>query len=542
MRNPRLLSSLLLLLLPAMGYAQSVASGSDLTQIVVTSLVVLFLIIIVMLVANSFLKVEAQSMGVSKTGQGFGIIPSMDQLFAKNLPRGVNKNDVHFLSQGFDIKLQGEAAKRVIPKSGKTYAIKPTNFIGMSPIPKVVPEIGQSVQAGDVLFFDKKNPDVKFVAPVSGEVIEINRGEKRSIASIVILADAEISHKKHSTPSLTGGRQAIVDFMLEAGVWPMLRQRPYNVVATPTETPKSIFISTFDSAPLAPDLGFVVQGREAAFQKGLDVLNALTPGDVNLGLDGAANSAKAFSNAQGVKKHYFRGQHPAGNVGIHIHHVDPVSADQVVWTAGVQDVITIGQLFLNGTFDATRYVAITGAELKSPAYAKTFLGAKISDLLDGQLMSDADNIRIVSGDVLSGQKVEADDYLNFYDDQLTELEEGDYYEMFGWLLPIAPRPTTSGTFPNKLYGSDYKFKADTNSHGEKRAFVLTGHYEKVLPMDVLPQELMKAIMANDFERMEGLGIYELVEEDVAICEFTCVSKQPLQSILREGLDVMREQG
>jgi len=179
---------------------------------------------------------------------------------------------------------------------------------------------------------------------------------------------------------------------------------------------------------------------------------------------------------------------------------------------------------------------------KFGAYAKTFLGAKISDLLDGQLMSDADNIRIVSGDVLSGQKVEADDYLNFYDDQLTELEEGDYYEMFGWLLPIAPRPTTSGTFPNKLYGSDYKFKADTNSHGEKRAFVLTGHYEKVLPMDVLPQELMKAIMANDFERMEGLGIYELVEEDVAICEFTCVSKQPLQSILREGLDVMREQG
>ncbi len=541
MRNPRLFSSLLLLLLPALGYAQSVASGSDLTQIVITSLVVLFLIIIVMLVANSFLKVEAQSMGVSKTGEGFGIIPSMDQLFAKNLPRGVDKKDVHFLRQGFNLSLQGEPAKRVNPVAGKTYAIKPTNFIGMSPIPKVVPAVGDTVQAGDILFFDKKNPQVKFVAPVSGEVIEINRGEKRSIASIVILADKEISHKKHTTPSLTGDRQAIVDFMLEAGVWPMLRQRPYNVVANPSQAPKSIFVSTFDSAPLAPDLGFVVQGREAAFQKGLDVLNALTPGDVNLGLNGKANSAKAFSQAQGVKKHYFRGQHPAGNVGIHIHHVDPVSAAQVVWTAGVQDVITIGQLFLDGTFDATRYIAVTGAELKNPAYAKTFIGAKVSDLLEDQVKSDAGDIRIISGDVLSGEKVSADDYMNFYDDQLTELEEGDYYELFGWLLPIAPRPSTSGTFPNKLFG-DYKFKADTNSHGEKRAFVLTGHYEKVLPMDVLPQELMKAIMANDFERMEGLGIYELVEEDVAICEFTCVSKQPLQSILREGLDVMREQG
>jgi len=480
-------------------------------------------------------------MGASQTGEGFGIIPSMDELFAKDLPRGVDKKDVHFLRQGFDVSLQGEAAKQIRRVEGKTYAVKPTNFIGMSPIPKVLPAVGDTVEAGDVLFFDKKKPNVKYVAPVSGEVIEINRGEKRSIASIVILADKEISYKKHTAPALTAGRQEVVDFMLEAGVWPMLRQRPYNVVANETDVPKSIFVSTFDTAPLAPDLGFVIQGREEAFQKGLDVLNVLTPGDVNLGMDGAAESARAFREAKGVKKHYFRGQHPAGNVGIHIHHIDPVSASQIAWTAGVQDVITIGQLFLDGTYDATRYVAVTGAELKKPAYAKTYIGAKVSDLLDDQLNEGANNLRIVSGDVLSGKQVGADDYLNFYDDQLTELEEGEYYELFGWLLPIAPRPSVSGTFPNKLFG-DYKFKADTNSHGEKRAFVLTGQYEKVLPMDVLPQELMKAIMANDFERMEGLGIYELVEEDVAICEFTCVSKQPLQSILREGLDVMREQG
>lgn len=541
MRNTRLFGSLLLLLLPVLGYAQTEASGASLTQYLLIALVVLFLIIIVMLVANSFMKVEAQSMGASKTGEGFGIIPSMDELFAKDLPRGVDKKDVHFLRQGFDINLEGEAAKEIREVAGKTYAIKPTNFIGMSPIPKVVPAVGDTVQAGDVLFFDKKKPDVKYVAPVSGEVIEINRGDKRAIASVVILADKENSYKTHTAPALTSGRKAIVDFMLESGVWPMLRQRPYNIVADPADVPKSIFVSTFDTAPLAPDLGFVIQGREAAFQKGLDVLNKLTPGDVNLGMNGAAESAPAFRNAQGVNKHYFRGQHPAGNVGVHIHHLDPVSASQIVWTAGVQDVITIGQLFLTGTFDATRYVAVTGAELKKPAYAKTFIGAKVSDLLDGQLTSDAGDIRIVSGDVLSGSKVDEDDYLNFYDDQLTELEEGNYYELFGWLLPIAPRPSVSGTFPNKLFG-DYKFKADTNSHGEKRAFVLTGQYEKVLPMDVLPQELMKAIMANDFERMEGLGIYELVEEDVAICEFTCVSKQPLQSILRGGLDVMREQG
>ena len=543
MRNSRLSGSLILLfLLPAVAYAQGASDGSSLIQMLLIGVIVILIVTVVIMVANSFLNLEARATGAAKRNESFGIIPSRDELFAKDLPEGVDRSDVHFLTQGFDVNLLGEPVNEVERKHASTYAMQPPNFIGMSPIPKVVPEVGSTVQAGDVIFYDKKRPDVKYVAPVSGEVIELNRGEKRAITSVVILADKEVQHKKFSIPAASAGRQELIDFMLESGVWPMLRQRPYNIVAEPEVTPKAIFVSTFDTAPLAPNLNFVVQGKEAAFQAGLDVLKRLTPGKVHLGLDGQSTPAAAFRNATGVEKHYFRGQHPAGNVGVHIHHIDPVAADQVVWTAGVQDVIAIGTLFTQGIFDARRTIALTGAEFERPHYVQTHLGAKLADLIEGELTDSEHDVRLISGDVLSGVTKGPDGFLNFYDDQITTIEEGNYFELFGWLLPIDPRPSRSGTFPNKLFGKNYRYKANTNTHGEKRAFVVTGEYEAVLPMDVLPQHLMKAIMVNDFERMEGLGIYELVEEDIAICEFACTSKQPLQRILRQGLETMRAQG
>jgi len=320
-----------------------------------------------------------------------------------------------------------------------------------------------------------------------------------------------------------------------------LNQRPYDVLPDPEVTPKNIFISTFDTAPLAPDQNFVVAGNEDLFQQGLNTLARLTDGTVHLGLDGRKNKTPhaAFIGAEGATKHYFSGAHPAGNVGIQIHHIAPINSGDTVWTLSVQDVIALGELMFKGRWNGKRKIAITGAQVKTPTYVDTYIGTSVSEML-------ADNLsevksRMIDGDVLSGRQVEADDFLSARADQVTVIEEGDYYEMFGWLLPLSPRPTISKTFPNFLY-KDMKFAGDTNTHGEKRAFVVSGQYEKVMPMDLHTVHLMKAIMTGDFEKMEGYGIYELSEEDVALAEFTCTSKQPLQSILRDGLEMMREQG
>lgn len=545
MRRQQIFATALMLLPPALVLAQGAApSGGDLTQLLLLGVVVALLLVVVFMVASSFLKVEARATGADKTGKEFTLIPGRDEIVDNGLPDGVSEKDVIKLRQGFDINLLGEPAAVVEDKSVTTFAMQPPNFIGMSPLPKLAVAAGDTVKAGDELFFDKKRPRIKYCAPVSGEVVDIRRGDKRAIMEVVILADKEQQLRRHEdVPHLDrASREDILAFFLESGTWPMIRQRPFNIVADPDDVPKSIFVSTFDTAPQAPDLELAVEGRGVDFQRGLDVLRRLTPGKVHLGLDGSKAPAAAFANAMGVEKHFFRGEHPAGNVGVHIHHVDPVDASQVVWTAGVQDVISIGRLFNTGEFDASRIVALVGDEFERPRHVRTKLGARISDLIKGELKDEAKDVRLISGDVLSGVEKAADSYVNFYDDQLTSIEEGNYFELFGWLLPIDPRPSRSGTFPNKVFGKDYKFKPTTNSHGEKRAFVVTGEYEAVLPMDVLPQHLMKAIMANDFERMEGLGLYELVEEDIALCEFACTSKQPLQRILRQGLDTMRAQG
>ncbi|MEL6868051.1 MAG: Na(+)-translocating NADH-quinone reductase subunit A [Bacteroidota bacterium] len=504
---------------------------------------VLILIVVIVQVADNLLRIEAREAGADDGKTNYSIFPGVNEIFRSKMPAYVNGDPVTILKKGHDILLEGEAEGDIDTETPVShYAIQPPNFIGISPIPKVVPEIGTEVKAGDVLFFDKKRPDIKYTAPVSGEFIALNRGEKRSVAELVILADKEIKYREFEAFDLESeSREALTAYMMEAGVWPMIRQRPYDVVADPNDVPKSIFISTFSTAPLAPDMNVAVKGREAAFQKGLDVLAKLTSGKVHLGLNARGEQApsKAFIEAQGVAKHWFHGPHPAGNVGIHIHHIDPINASDKVWVLGVQEVLTIGTLFLELRYDASRIVALTGSELKQAKYVHTYLGASIEGLLKDNLSNE--QARVVSGDVLSGQSKEKDSFLNYYDNQITVLEEGDFYELFGWLLPIAPRPTISNTFPNFLY-PDLKFKANTNTHGEKRAFVVTGQYESVLPMDIYPQHLMKSILINDFERMEGLGIYELSEEDVALCEFVCTSKQPLQQILRKGLDFMREQG
>ncbi len=525
-----------------MAQAPSSDSSNYFVYGILAVVIIVFLGIVVQ-VSDNLLAIEARQAGADNEAlRGISVLPQLNELFAPRTPEYVTEGTLHTLRRGHDILLEGKADQtiKIAEAQVRTFALQPANFIGMSPIPKVEVEPGQQIKAGDVLFFDKKRPEIKYVAPVSGEVIAVNRGEKRSIKEITILADKDVQYRTWSAPDVANSsRDTLVQFLLETGGWTLLRQRPFDIVPDPEDTPRDIFISTFDTAPLAPDLNVVVAGKGEAFQKGLDVLGKLTDGKVYLGLDARGKVAPAaiFTKAQGVEKHWFRGKHPAGNVGIQIHHIKPVKAGERVWTLGVQEVITLGALFTENRFNAARIVALTGAELQQPMYVKTYIGANLGELLKGNLKND--HIRIVSGDVLSGKQKSQESFLNFYDDQVTIIEEGDDYALFGWLLPRLV-PSVSRALPSFLFPNT-EFKVNTNTYGEKRAFVVTGQYEAVLPMDIYPQHLMKAILANDFELMEGLGIYELSEEDIALCEFVCTSKQPLQAILREGLEVIREQ-
>lgn len=516
-------------------------SGSNSFTILLLGIVVMIAFFIIYQVSDNLVRIEAKKSGLDAEDASYSMTPGIRGFFRKKGP-AYAKGRYIALKQGYNILLEGKAEGPVLAGAANTFAVQPTNFRGVSPIPKVEVEVGDTVKAGDHLFYDKKNPDVKYVSPVSGEVIAINRGERRSIASVVVLADKQQQYRSLNAPNLdTCARAELVNFLLDTGGWTMLRQRPFNVVADHTEVPANIFVSTFDTAPLAPDLDLVVECRGAAFQRGLDVLGKLTKGKVWLGLNanGENPPSAVFTNATGVEKCWFSGQHPAGNVGIQIHHLAPIGTKNTVWTLDVQGVVTIGALFSEGRFNAERVVALTGAELLAPKYVRTYIGANIGQLLEGNIAGD--NIRIVSGDVLSGIQTTADAFLNYHDDQITLLEEGNQLEMFGWLLPDMATPSASKALPGSRF-PDTVYKANTNLHGEKRAFVVTGQYEDVLPMDIYPQHLMKAILTNDYEKMEGLGIHELVEEDIAICEFACTSKQPLQQILRTGLDMVQEQG
>ncbi len=500
----------------------------------------ILLVLAIISITDSFLQIEAKKSGIDTAKENFSLFPKLGEFFGPPVPENIDKSKYHVLTKGHDIKLTGEASGNVVSVQSSRYSVKPTNYRGIAPIPKMLVAEGEEVLAGDALFYDKLNPDIKFVSPVSGEVVEIGRGAKRAIENIVILADKEIKHRKFDAPKIgEASREDVKAFMMESGVWTSISRRPFDTIAKPEETPRDIFISTFNSAPLALDQNKVVSGHESYFQKGIDVLASLTDGKVYLGVESSnLKNSTAFTSAQNAEVHYFKGKHPAGNVGIQIHHIKPIKSADVVWTLKVQDVITIGKLFSEGVYDSSKLVALTGSELDNPRIVRVSSGASVAELLKSETLN-ADK-RIIAGSVLGGNQLSPDSFIDAKTDQLTVIKEGNYHEMFGWLLPIKPRPSVSKTFPNFLFPS-HKFEVDTNTHGEKRAFVMTGQYESMLPMDIYPQHLMKAIMAGDFERMEGLGINELSEEDLALCEFACTSKMPLQQILRDGLDMMQEQ-
>ena len=446
------------------------------------------------------------------------------------------------LKKGFDIKLVGKAEKKLVDFSpAKTYAIKPTDFIGMQR-PKVLVNEGDTVKAGTPIMFDKAMENVMYVSPVSGEIVEIKRGDKRKLLEIKILADSEVSHESFEKYDEAGmsslSKESVVSALCKGGVWPQIIQRPFGVVANPVETPKAIFISGFDTHPLAPDYGFTLEGQEKYFQAGIDALKKLTTGAVHLSVNGEGAVPSVFANAKGVETHKFSGPHPAGNVGVQIHHIDPINKGDLVWTVNPYGVVQIGKLLSEGIYDASKIIAITGSEATITGYTKTFLGACVDTVVSGNIRTS--NTRVVSGNVLTGEKISQDGYMGYYHHQLTLLPEGNYHEFLGWMKPTSQKLSYHRALGLLSFlNSKKEFVLDTNVRGEERAFVQTGVFESVTPMDVLPVYLLKAIMAEDFDEMEELGIYELVEEDLALCEFVDVSKHPVQEILRKGLDLIQ---
>ena len=437
------------------------------------------------------------------------------------------------IKKGLDIRLVGEAEKNISegPRS-RTITIKPSDFHLVTP--KMVVKEGAKLQIGDELFFSKLQDQIRFVSPVAGTLVEIKRGARRVITDLVIEADYSGGSRDFGKLSTSASPEDIKEKLLSSGLWPFIKQRPYDVVANPNNEPKAIFISGHNTAPLAPDLDFVLSGKEAALQAALTALNALTSGGVHISV-GSGNSI--FSGMNDVVIHTVKGPHPAGNVGTLINKINPVNKGETVWTVTAQDLVIIGELFLTGHFNATRTITVAGSGVKKPSYYKTVIGAEVSTFAYDAGV-DGDTNRFISGNVLTGTQVKPDGALGYYANEFVAIPEGDDYEFFGWNKPVFNKISPSRALTFSWMQPKKKYDLDTNTNGEHRAFVVTGNYEQVFPLDIFPLQILKACMVKDLDEMEALGMYEVAPEDFALTEFICVSKQPHQNIIREALDLM----
>ena len=445
-------------------------------------------------------------------------------------------SEVIKIKKGLNIPLEGKAemvfGQAQLPG---LFAIKPVDFHGLTP--KMVVAEGDSVKIGSVLFHDKYHPEIKVVSPVSGRVKTINRGERRRILEVVLENDnKDESLDFGKSDPATMDREAIVGKLLEGGAWPYLRQRPYDILANPSDTPKAIFVSGFDSSPLAPDYDFVLTGQEEAFKVGVEVLKKLAA-VVHIGIS-AESASKVYNSLQGVTLNSFTGPHPAGNVGVQIHHVSPINKGEKVWVINPQEIVSIGNLFVQGKHDFSRVIAVTGSEVLKPLYLRYRLGASVVEILKDNIGEGS--LRVISGNVLTGTNIGTDGYLGFYYSQLCVIPEGDDYEFLGWASPGFGKFSVSRSFFSWIC-KNKKYRLNANLHGSERAIVVSGLFEKVVPMDILPEQLIKAILAEDIDKMEQLGLYEIVEEDIALCEFVDTSKMELQAIVRDGINLMMKE-
>ena len=439
------------------------------------------------------------------------------------------------LRKGLDINLKGIAAKELVSvKEPGIYSLVPDDFTGVKP--KLVVKEGENVLAGGPLFVDKNHPEVKFVSPVSGVVTSVERGERRKVLNIIVKADENQQYVEFGKMNLAElNAEQVKEALMNAGLFAFFRQRPFDVVPDPTDAPQAIFVSAFDSAPLAPDFELALKGEEANFQTGLNALAKMAKTYLSISVK---QKSEALTQAKNVILTAFDGPHPAGNVGVQINHLAPIAKGNVVWTIGAEAVIFIGRLVNTGRVDLTRTVAVTGSEVLKPAYCKLKVGAQLTEVFKGNVTTDKD-LSYISGNPLTGKKVAADGYLGAFHSQLTVIPEGDEtHEMLGWIMPRFKEYSTSRSYFSWLLGKK-QYKIDARVKGGERHMIMSGEYDAVFPMDIYPEYLVKAIIAGDIDRMEALGIYEVAPEDFALCEFVCSSKVEVQRIVRAGLDMLR---
>ncbi|WP_203296010.1 Na(+)-translocating NADH-quinone reductase subunit A [Luteirhabdus pelagi] len=439
------------------------------------------------------------------------------------------------IKKGLDIRLKGVAEKTLsnAPRS-RTFAIRPSDFHLVKP--KMVVKEGGKLKAGDTVFYSKEHEAIKFVSPVSGTLTKIERGAKRVILRIIIEADTQDEYTDFGTLDAgSADTEAIKNRLLEAGCWPFIQQRPYAVIADPETAPRDIFISAHATAPLAADYDFTLQGKEKELQAAITALSKLTEGKIHVGV--GKNGQSPLEGLNGVELHKVSGPHPSGNVGTLIGKIAPVNRGETVWTITPQDLVIMGELFLTGKFNAERIIALAGSSVKAPKYYKTKIGSEVSTFIYDSGLNE-ENVRVISGNVLSGTEISPKGYLGYYDDVVTVIPEGDDYEFFGWNKPVFNKVSASRALTFSWMQPNKKYELDTNTNGEHRAFVVTGNYEEVFPLDIYPLQTLKACMVQDLDQMEALGMYEVAPEDFALTEFICVSKQPHQQIIRNGLDLM----
>ena len=438
------------------------------------------------------------------------------------------------IRKGLDLKLKGKPTQTISPvENSPYYAIKPSDFPSMTP--KMVVKEGETVKVGTPIFLDKYREAIQYVSPVSGTVIEVKRGGKRRILEVIIKADSEFTFETTDTKGETK------EVILKSGLWPYIKQRPLDIVADYNKTPKAIFVSGFDSSPLAPDFEFLLKDKKDALQAGFEALAKMTEGKVHVTIENSSKNTSVFTHLKGIELHTINSKHPAGNVGTQIHQISPINKGETVWTVNAIDVARIGSLFLTGKVDFSKTIALTGSEVEMPSYYTLISGASLTNLVDKKITSE--NVRYISGNVLVGNNVGKDGFLGFYDNQVTVIPEGDHYKVSfteGWLAPGFNKLSNSKAFLSALLPKK-SYDVDTNLNGEERAFVVSGQYEEVFPFDIYPVQLLKAAITNDIDKMEKLGIYEVAPEDFALCEFVCTSKINSQQIIRDGLKVIEEE-
>jgi len=445
------------------------------------------------------------------------------------------------IRKGHNIRISGSPENEYFsrPKS-KTVSIQPNNFRYVKP--KLLVKVGDKVDIGSPIFFDKVQPDIKWASPGSGEIKEIILGDRRSVENIIIELNEEEKSVLHTPVKYQEisslGKKKVTDQIMEANLWPMIRQRPFNKIADPNDTPMAIFVSGFNSAPLTVNLDFALRYKQSVFQAGLNVLNQLSNGKVHLTFEVDTN-CETLTAARNVNLHTVNGPHPSGNVGIQIHHINPWKPNEVIWVINAQHVLTIGDLFLKGIYDPSIVATVAGPGVKNPAHIQTRTGASIETFLLDNLNSD-DN-RIISGDVLTGQETNLNGFLGYYDTTISVVPNSNEREFLGLLKPGNEQSRYSVT--NAFISQNKSnFNFTTQQSGSLRPMVPINAWENMLPMDIYPNALYRSILAEDFEEMEGLGLLECDEEDFALCSFVCPSKIDVGSVIRHGLNLMKDDG